>query len=359
MFSWSRLSIVVCLNLLCSVSAWGQADTLTPILTFTEHTNNVYRIVFSPDGEYIASTVSGMHSLATKVWKTIDGTLLQTYDPGFSSLCFSSDGTVLAGFDYSRGYVSFFEFPSLRLARTFPLQVAEHGWLTHIAISLDDNTLAISRGSSSMIEFWVWEWSTLEKTGQVDLAPPYPDASMSVREMTFSPIGHRLLVGCEWSTERMRGFTERAGMLVDVPSLKVIAEYHDYSRDRLLGYPVAYSPEGSYYALVDCGRNLGDVIVFDARTLELVNRIDVERGDFVPQGGLAFSPDGKKLLAASNLYEVATGQLLRSFPIRVYFNPAAYSPDGNTVAISDFTDIKIFDVSDLNTGVDDWAERGE
>ena len=70
------------------------------------------------------------------------------------SVCFTSDGTVFAGYDYHEQRVSFFEFPSLKLKRTLPLEVGEHPYLTRIAISLEANLVAVSEYSAGTIQFF-------------------------------------------------------------------------------------------------------------------------------------------------------------------------------------------------------------
>ena len=110
---YKRVVVSACLTVACSVSAWGQADILTPIVTFTEHpaeVERIYNIVFSPDGQYVAST--GISPGATTiVWRADDGEVIRRFESPeeMSSVCFISheEGTTFAGIRHNEGSVYF------------------------------------------------------------------------------------------------------------------------------------------------------------------------------------------------------------------------------------------------------------
>ena len=98
-----------------------------------------------------------------------------------------------------------------------------------------------------------------------------------------------------------------------------------------------------------------------------ISLYDLESGDHlrnIPVSenrpyALAFSPDGSKLLCGPSLHDAHSGERLWRAPVGMNANEVAYSPDGNKVAIEDTRNgtVTIWDVSDLNTAVQDWPEH--
>ena len=369
----NRVSLFASLFILCSVSVWGQADTLTPIVTFTEHpvgVERIYNIVFSPDGQYIAST-GHSPGATTLVWRADNGEVIRRFESPeeMCSVCFTSAGKTFAGLRPNEDSVYLFEFPSFNEKGKLRVSMSESctGWYSRIAVSQEAGRIAVDCGPWESKTIGFWDLASFEEIERIDFSNVQLThlPVVGVTEIAFSPSGDRLLVGVKSVINAPSGsFMYPMAILVDVPSLEVIAKYDDSGQDRQLGAPVAYSPDGSYYALLNQAAYRGryNLLVFDDATLELFNQFSVERGSFLSEGCLAFSPDGTKLLAGPSLCDVATGDLLRRFPIRVSHNAVAYSPDGNKVAISgagkERTTVTVWDVSDLNTSVADWAQRG-
>jgi RNA polymerase sigma factor (sigma-70 family) len=109
---------------------------------------------------------------------------------------------------------------------------------------------------------------------------------------------------------------------------------------------VVYSPDGKTIATSEL--NEGPLILWDAATGKELRRIEEEPGI---RGGVAFSPDGKKLAWAKEgswvgLWDVATGKLLRRLTNRngMAGGCVAFSSDGKTLANSLGNFVALFDV---------------
>ncbi len=213
-----------------------------------------------------------------------------------------------------------------------------------LAFSPDGRTLAI-QGQHATVEFLDIE------TGDRQDSVRFADSG-KITNLAFGPDGNRLLVGYfhvepvspMFSTE-VYGST-----LLSLPGKEILASYgQKYSS---VGERIAYSPEGSLYAVMGDG-----VCVHDANTVSKV--LEITRLGFEKPPKLAFSPDGTKLLCGPSLHDAHTGERLWRAPLRMDGNEVAYSPDGNKVAIEDTRNrtVTIWDVSDLNTAVQDWPER--
>jgi len=138
--------------------------------------------------------------------------------------------------------------------------------------------------------------------------------------------------------------------LLSLPGKEILASYgQKYSS---IGERIAYSPEGSLYALYH-----NSLHVYDAIDFSLV--WEAPSPNSRAPSKLAFSPDGTRLLWGPALHDAQTGEVLREFPLYRSDNEVAYSPDGNKVAIEDTRNrtVTIWDVSDLNTAGEDWPER--
>jgi WD40 repeat protein len=89
--------------------AHGLASDGTHLCSLEGHTNNVQSVVFSPDGQLVAT---GSSDGTIKLWQVSDGKLLQTIQGQAEvlSVDFSPDGTVLAA-GSKNGLIRLFGIP--------------------------------------------------------------------------------------------------------------------------------------------------------------------------------------------------------------------------------------------------------
>ncbi len=84
----SRLSFAACCRL------WD-VESGSCVNTLTHHTQPVYSVAFSPNGEYLAS---GSFDRDLHIWSVKDGSLLKTFhgQGGIFEVCWNKDGDKVA-----------------------------------------------------------------------------------------------------------------------------------------------------------------------------------------------------------------------------------------------------------------------
>ncbi len=325
--------------LLCLLSPAvnGQSDPLT-----TLETGDVYFLEFLEGGRNLLCN--------TRVWDVKTGEVIQSMGAGPISgyryrVALSADRETLAMItkEYT---VSVYNMESASHVRD--IAVSQSRPLA-LAFSPDGRTLAVEGKYGVAVDFV--DIGSGKKLDSIRF-----DDAHAIEGLAFGPDGIRLLVayyhvlnsGPEGGMSM--SFTIHRSALVSLPDKEIVVSYSDK------GLPIAYSPDGSLYAVY----HSDDLYVYDAESLSVVSQVP---GGSRESPALAFSPDRTiKLLYGPDLYEARKGptaELLRHFPLRWSGNEVAYSPDGNKVAIEDTRNgtVTIWDVSDLNTAVQDWPER--
>ena len=89
--------------------------------------------------------------------------------------------------------------------------------------------------------------------------------------------------------------------MLDVQTKEFLFKYE--AGPESFGWPGAYSPEGSYYALTHS--NMLTFRIFDAQTFEYIVRISEPTCGYGGDGGLAYSPDGTKVVVGAYIYDVS------------------------------------------------------
>jgi WD40 repeat protein len=176
-------------------------------------------------------------------------------------------------------------------------------WKTGIAISPDGETLAVADGSS--IRLWDVETAVPVKT-----LPAVQPGQISA--LAFSPDGRWLASGSGDDE------SDNAVFIWDWVEARTVL------RDLTHEYPVVdlvFSPDSQWLASVDSA----EIHLFNLNTAVVEHVFNGMR--FKPDAGLAFSPDGGTLAAATDrtitLWGVDTGELLGSATFDVYNNNAA------------------------------------
>ena len=347
------LFLVVTLSVCLALPA--AAAEQTPIVTFDGHSAEIYSVAFSPDGRYVL-TGGGKRDSSAELWDALTGQVVQSFEhpTSVTSVAFSPDGSTIATISPSylaedSGSVYLWKVETGELITTLPHDASV------LSFSPDGEQIVTAGGG---VKFW--DAQSLQLMDTVSLPRG--------REMAlaYSPDAARLLVGCiDWiSWDSSSGASDPGGStevayLLRMDTKEIIASYDEFGH--CFGRPVAYSPEGSFYAMRSDGYPRS-VRVFDASTLLSVTSV----GGTSAQS-LAFSPDGSKLLVGmsggeAKLYCIrpALGRLrtFRGHAEWCGITAVAYSRDGTRIVTAG-TDHKayVWDVSDLVTGVTDWAKR--
>jgi WD40 repeat protein/serine/threonine protein kinase len=356
------------------------------LLTCKGHTGMIFTIVFSPDGKRLASA---SRDNAVKVWDATTSPEARTLggpNSGLWFLVFSPDGKRLAGAGgpWGTGEVKVCD------ARTGREILSLKGGIGQAAFSPDGKRLASASRDHAVK---VWD----AQTGQEILT--CNGRSDGVWSVVYSPDGKRLASiarGGEikvWDAQTGRELFSRKNpgnksLVAFSPDGKRLASVGDNQREQgpidlkripvaevkvwdaqtgqeLLSWKVnsgapsgprlAFSPDGKRLATSSRPPNVsgpqgpGEVKVWDTQTgqelLTLTGHPD-------PISGLAFSPDGKRLVSASldstvKVWDAQAGQELLNLKVGGHVNTLAFSPDGHWLASDPNGTVTIWDATPL------------
>ena len=316
-------------------------------LLFDENSPSAGKAAFSPDGNTIASGVGGT-SGTIHLWDTNTGERLQsitahTPPPGRSTwvtnVVFSPDGNIIASTGYHDRTIRLWN-----VATGAHLRTLEHPYysVNKVMFSPDGNTIA----SVENVDFDIHLWDT--NTGE-HLQTLTAQASRS-SSVAFSPDGNTLAIG-NASVENI----SRLGIIMwDIATgthLRTIAEGHYVGQ-------FAFSPDGNTIASVIHNEGIG---LWDVNTGEHLRTIPSHPQGVSEEGriGITFSTDGRLLCSTIvpdgniHLWEVNTDRhLSSSFSTPTgdtrYGGISVYSPDGSRYAWKGSAGT--FGVWDANTG---------
>jgi WD40 repeat protein/Flp pilus assembly protein TadD len=321
-----------------TVKLWAM-DTGEVVATLRGHTGWVSAVRFSTDGRRLAT---GSWDRTIRIWDVASGQellRLRGYNgggnEGVSGVAFSPDGWRLASISRS-GTVKLWDANTTH--ESYSLQ-GHTGPLTCVAFSPDGKVLASGSQDQSVK---VWDASTGCIVQSLGPQPAW------VTALAFSPDSTRLAVGGDkhfvkvWDLAKGREVATLTGR-------KVEARLPGTIPDRING--VAFSPDGKRLAAAS-----GDSAVH-VWELSNFNEILTLEGHYAGAYGPAFSPDGKYLAAAGcenefqvihfvvRLWDLSTGkQVLATKRHADSIECVAFSPDGRFIASgSDDRTIKLWD----------------
>ena len=292
-----------------------KVETLTPSSTektlqlqqtLTGHSDWVFSLAYSPDGQTLAS---GSLDNTIKLWNARTGNLLQTFTGHFKSfwsLAYSPDGQTLAS-GTKDGTIKLWNAPTGNLLQTL---TGHSDWVFSLVYSPDGQTLA-SGSKDGTIKLWNAPTGNLLQTltGHSDW----------VFSLVYSPDGQTLASGSKDGTIKL--WNARTG--------KLLQTFTGHSNSV---HSLAYSPDGQTLA---SGSRDKTIKLWNARTGNLLQTLT---GHSSSVFSLVYSPDGQTLASGSEdktikLWNARTGKLLQTLTGHsdsVW--SLAYSPDGQTLA---------------------------
>ena len=326
------------------------------------HLHTIQSIVFSPDGDYIASV--GGFSNTARLWNTQTGqsiSIRRMHPKGINSVVFPLDGPTFATLGYDNAAY-------LWEGKTGNQKITLIGHtkqVSCIAYSPDSKTIA-----TGSYDRTIRLWDVTTGTHQTTLASTVGE----VRSLAYSPDGNTIVCGGRngnvqlWDTQTLKlkstltGHTARVKSIAYAPNGDTIATASSdetvrlwdvatsKSKVTLTGYmrinAAAYSPDSQ---TIVTGNQDGNVHFWDVSTAALKNTFIGDKNGII--FNIAYSPDGKTVAVVSSnndrvlLRDAKTGKhkaTLAHFGLidtiflllqnREYdIGPIAYSPDGNTI----------------------------
>jgi WD40 repeat protein/serine/threonine protein kinase len=329
------------------VKVWN-AQTGQELLTCKGHTDFVPSVAFSPDGDRLASTC---WDNTVKVWDAQSGQERLSLKGGGARVVFSPDGKRLA----SAGWNQTTKEAAMKVwdARTGQELLSLKGGGNHVAFSPDGKHLASGSFDETLKAPVVKVWDA--QTGQVLLSFKGRGGNVA-----FSPDGKRLASAGPWDF-----------------AVRIWDAQKDQEKLTLQAAGeggVAFSPDGRRLAT---GSDDNTVKVWDAATGQQTHTL---KGHTVPVLSVAFSPDGKRLASGGGGYrgpdggwgvrdkdraevkvwDAQTGRELLSLQVSAGITGGvAFSPDGKRLAsASGWGDNQMVKVWDAQTGQELLSLKG-
>ncbi len=249
----------------------------TKDLLRTINTSKGGGIAFSPDGSILAS--GGGKDEVVNLWNPNTGELIKAlkgHDGTVNSVAFNLDGTVLAS-GTRDGKIHLWNIKTGKLIRLLGAKK-----LDGLAFSADGSILANGGAGDANVKVWNSDTGQLLHT----LEPDVHD----VFDIAFSPEGHTL-ASVGWGG--MDFWDANIGQLL-----------RSFPRETGRFYLcVAFSPDGKTVA---CGKDFKGISLWDTEKGVLLKNIRIDSEDVYD---VAFSPDGRILASASNDHMVRLWQI--------------------------------------------------
>jgi WD40 repeat protein/transcriptional regulator with XRE-family HTH domain/energy-coupling factor transporter ATP-binding protein EcfA2 len=281
---------------------------------------------YSPDGKHILADYPSGNAA---IWDAISGKeLLQLKEHGGNTFyaSYSSNGKLIAtGND--DGSINIWDAQTNKLLTTL---VGHTDFIFQTAFSPDDTRLASASNDGTVIMFDVTSGKKLFTL------PKYknPYGNQQAITLSYSPDGKQIVTG----------YTDGVGLIRDATTGEKIFDVSlPTGADGETVNSSAYSPDGKLVALAG---KLGTIRIWDALTGKELLKL---RGHTGAVNQIMFSPDGKLIASSSNdgtarVWDTTSGVNLLTLPVidNVWVGGVAFSPDGKRLAVGTYSGIYIF-----------------
>lgn len=300
------------------------------------HAGLVLAVAYSPDGKRFATAggfaddkAAAKERIPIRVWDTATHKQLSVFahsenGPVYVAKFVGNDKLFVGGWE-----------PTLHDASTGKelVRFKGHANPSYTAAVAPDGKLLATGSIDGTVRFW--NPATGEETARI---------GNGSRSVAFAPDGKTLALVLGASAT-----SPRAIRLWDVTANKERATIRP--KDCEPGH-VTISPEGKRIAFAAHGRAAGGGEESTVRVIDFDGKEELTlKGHAHVVTGVTFSPDGALLASVSydksaRLWDARTGEQIAEFPEKRVL-AAAFSPDGNTFAVSASSTVKLWDITAL------------
>lgn len=279
-----------------------KAQSWKCVRTFIEHSDSVWSVSFSPNGQTLAS---GSSDKTINVWhlgntNSLVGTL-SGHSNFVRAVAFSPDGRTLASGSDDK---------TIKIWPFRTLSASDSGYVYSVAFSPDGKTFASGSGDKSIK---IWDMDTGE------LIQTFTGHSGTIYSVAFSPDSRTLASGSLDSTLKIWDLSTRELLQTFTGNLGWV-------------YSIAFSPDGQ---TIVSGSSNNNLHIWDVGTGKLIRTLSGHSSNI---RSVAFSPDGQTAISGSEdktikIWHLNTGKLLHTLSGHlgtVY--SVSFSPDGKAIA---------------------------
>jgi WD40 repeat protein len=287
-------------------------------------------LAFSPDGKFLAA--SGDCCGLVHVWEASTGKPVLRLDVAgrLHGVAFSPDGRRLAVRN-TDGDGGVWEVPSGRRLVAFTKSTSGGGGPAFLAFTPDGKSLLFSRGDLSTDP--AWEVVLADAASGAERRSLTGPVKGSLLAAAFSQDGTLLALSVDSA-----GKDGRHVRLLDVATGKLHREVREEGAP---AEAVVFSPAGRTLAV----GGEDEIVLYRVATGERVGRLAAEMGTV---SFLAFADGGRTLVSHSDDGKARAWDIARGRPVREIEKAgvlAALSPDGRTLAVSDLSAVRLWDLA--------------